>query len=97
MIVYSVSSNSGPYLDPFDYVKRQDLACYLYAFAGSPEVNGSIEDYSDFEEVEEYAVTAMTWCFENDILSGIGGKLSPLSKITLSAFKDILDELWYIR
>jgi len=95
-IVYSVSSNSGPYLDPFDYVKRQDLACYLYALAGSPEVNGSIEDYFDFEEVEEYAVTAMTWCFENDILSDIGGKLSPLSKITLSAFKDILDELWYI-
>lgn len=95
--VYSVPSNNGPYLDPFDYVKRQDLACYLYALAGSPEVNGSIEDYSDFEEVEEYAVTAMTWCFENDILSDIGGKLSPLSKVTLSNFKIIFDKFLYIR
>lgn len=95
--VYSVPSNNGPYLDPFDYVKRQDLACYLYALAGSPDVIGSIEDYTDFEKVEEYAVTAMAWCIENGILTDIGGKLSPLSKVTLSNFKIIFDKFLYIR
>lgn len=95
--VYSVPSNNGPYLDPFDYVKRQDLACYLYALAGSPDVIGSIEDYPDFEEVEDYAVTAMAWCIEKDILSDFGGKLSPLSKVTLSNFKVIFDKFLYIR
>ncbi len=96
-IVYSVPSNNGPYLDPFDYVKRQDLACYLYALVGSPEVIGSIEDYPDFEKVEDYAVTAMAWCIENGILTDIGGELSPLSKVTLSKFKIMFDKFWYIR
>ena len=86
-IVYSVPENNGKYLDPFEVVTYQDLACYLYSLAGSPQVTGSIESYVDFNEVSEYAVTAMTWCVENNVIPSNGRKLCPLSQLYLSVFE----------
>ena len=89
-ITHSVPANIGPYLDPFAHLERQDLACYLYALAGSPNVSGSIEDYSDFDEVESYAVDAMTWCIEKDILCVERGKLLPDSRTRVLDLWDVI-------
>lgn len=88
-ILYSVPGNDGEYLFAFDEVTHQDLACYLYALAGSPQVNGSIDGYSDFDKVSPYAVTALTWCVENGIITDTKGRLAPLSTFSLYRFETV--------
>lgn len=88
-ILYSVPGNDGEYLFAFDEVTHQDLACYLYALAGSPQVNGSIDGYSDFDKVSPYAVTALTWCVENGIITDSNGRLAPLSTFSLYRFETV--------
>ncbi len=83
-ILDPVPSNSGEYFNPFSKVSLQDIACYLYALAGSPKTNTSIETYDDFDKVSSYAVTAMTWCVEQGIITDTNNYLSPLSNIYLS-------------
>ena len=61
-----------------DNITREQIAVMLYRFAGSPEVTGSLADYSDSSEVSEYAEKAMLWASQQGIIGGRdGGKLAP--------------------
>lgn len=72
---------------PDDPITREQLAAMLYRFARSQ--NGSAGDgmshldYSETEEVSEYAREAVAWCVMNGILGGYGdGTLRPQGQAT---------------
>lgn len=81
-----VSGYSGGTFQPYTYVTREQLAVMLYAHAGRPAVSGSLSSYADYQKVDDWAVTAMTWAVKEGIISGSisNGKtyLNPLGNAT---------------
>ncbi len=68
---------------PDDPITRQDLATILYRYAGSPETDGSLSEFSDREQASGYAERALCWAAETGVLSGKGnGTLDPKGRCT---------------
>ena len=57
---------------PEDPVTREQLAAMLYRYAGEPETSGVLTDFADGDAVSEYAVNAVKWAVQHDILRGDG-------------------------
>ena len=57
---------------PEDSVTREQLAAMLYRYAGEPETSGVLTDFADGDAVSEYAVNAVKWAVQHDILRGDG-------------------------
>lgn len=51
-------------------VSRQELACFLHRYAGSPTVSANLGAYSDGQGVADWALAAMRWATSYSILSG---------------------------
>ena len=69
--------------NPEGYITRQQLAVMLYRAAGSPEVTGNLDAFTDKAEVSEYAENALIWAVDNGIMNGKGkGILDPTSNAT---------------
>ncbi len=69
--------------NPEGYITRQQLATMLYRDAGSPEVTGNLNAFTDKNEVDDYAVKALIWAVDNGIVTGKGnGILDPASNAT---------------
>lgn len=67
-------------------VTREQIAVFLYAYAGKPEVSGSLSSFADASKVSVWAKNAVIWATQNKIISGSseGGKLylNPLKNAT---------------
>ncbi len=69
--------------NPKGYITRQQLATMLYRAAGSPEVNGNLDAFTDKAEVSQYAENALVWAVEKGIMTGKGnGILDPANYAT---------------
>ncbi len=53
-----------------DEITREQLATMLYRYAGSPEVTGNLDKYTDKTSVSDYAEKAVIWAVEVGIISG---------------------------
>ena len=62
----------------------------LYRYAGSPDTNGSLDNFSDASTVSSYAVNAMQWAVANGIVNGSNGKLNPQNNATRAEVAAIL-------
>ncbi len=72
-------------------VTREQLASMLYRYAGSPEVTGSINNYTDVSSISSYATDAMTWAVEQGLISGMGdGTLNPQGEATRAQVATIM-------
>lgn len=58
--------------DPEKSISRQQLAAMLYRYAGEPEVEGNLDEFTDGESVSSYARQAVIWAVQNGIMSGYG-------------------------
>lgn len=58
-----------------DNITREQVAVMLYRHAGEPETVGSLESFSDGENVSAWAQEGMRWAVEKGILRGAGGCL----------------------
>ena len=56
---------------PQGELTREQLATILYRSSGSPEVTGTLDAFSDREEVGSYARNAMIWATENALIYGV--------------------------
>lgn len=74
-------------------ITRQELASLLYRAAGSPAVYGTLSDYSDGGKVRGYAMSAMVWVAENDIIEA-DGTLRPEDTITRAELCSALLKYW---
>lgn len=74
--------NNGSF-GPNDSITREQLAVMLWRYSGSPESAGTLDDFSDKDQVGSYATEAMAWAVEKGIMSGEGnGVLDPLGQAT---------------
>ena len=72
-------------------VTREQIAVMLYRYAGSPDVNGSLDGYSDADAVSNWAIPAMEWAAKNGLIAGMGdGTLSPQGEATRAQVATIL-------
>ena len=67
---------------PNDNVSRQEIAAFIYRYAGKPTATGTLTGFSDYNKVSGYATDAMKWATRNEIITGIGGKLVPTAAAT---------------
>jgi uncharacterized repeat protein (TIGR02543 family) len=79
--------------NPDASITREQLVTMLYRYAGSPETTGSLEGYSDADNVSSYAADAMAWAIENGILNGINGSLKPQSTASRAQVAAIFQRL----
>ena len=71
---------------PNDPVTREQLVAMLYRYAEKPEVSNALTDFADANKISGYAVDAVKWAVEQDILRGDGSprKLRPTDHATRS-------------
>ena len=63
---------------PNDNITREQLAVMLWRYAGSPAATHKELLFNDTDEISGYALEALRWAVENDIISGYGdGRLGP--------------------
>lgn len=68
---------------PMQEVSREEVALYLHRMAGLPESDGSLERFSDADEVGSAAVDAMKWATSSGVFSGTAsGELMPKKVLT---------------
>ena len=73
-----IATNTGGTLFGLEAAKTHQL----YRYAGSPDTNGSLDNFSDASTVSSYAVNAMQWAVANGIVNGSNGKLNPQNNAT---------------
>ncbi len=66
-IVTGVSDTS---FAPNAEITREQLAAILHRYAGEPATAANLAGYADGASVSAYAVDAMSWCVEHDIITG---------------------------
>lgn len=72
-----VTSGTGGGFDPTATLDRQQIAVFLYNFAGKPAVEAGIS-FADSGDVAPWAADAMSWAVSNGILDGSDdGRLNP--------------------
>ncbi|MDO5785099.1 MAG: S-layer homology domain-containing protein [Eubacteriales bacterium] len=69
--------------NPTGNITREQLVSMLYRYSGSPDTTKSLSNFSDAKKVSSWAVDAMKWAVENNIIHGMGnGTLSPSGNAT---------------
>lgn len=56
--------------NPEGAVSREQFAQFLYNYADKPEVTGTL-DFPDTGDISDWAVDAITWANQNDIINGV--------------------------
>lgn len=61
-----------------DNITREQLAVMLWRYAGSPVATNKELQFTDTDKVSNYALEALCWATENNIINGYGnGELAP--------------------
>lgn len=73
-------------------VTREQLVTMLYRYIGSPQIVGSLADYSDNASVSPYAEQAMVWAVKSGIIGGMtADTLAPQGLATRAQVAAILE------
>lgn len=63
---------------PNDTLTREQMVTFLYRYAGGGKAADQLGQFTDAEQISNFAKDAMNWAIENQIIKGTGkGKLSP--------------------
>ena len=77
--------------NPDGTISREQLATMLYRYAGEPETNGSLTDFTDADSTSDYAQKALQWAVENGLISGMGNNiLNPKGAATRAQLAKIM-------
>ena len=76
---------------PYDPVSREQFATVLWREAGSPASNASLAAFADQDAISDWALDAVTWAVERNLINGKPGNLlDPKSSITRAEAAAIL-------
>lgn len=67
---------------PNKAMNRQELAAVLWRYAGQPEMEGDMTDYTDVGQIAEYARIPMLWLTQNSLMQGGEGLIQPRNVVT---------------
>lgn len=70
-----INGTSGTTFEPDALITRQDIVTILWRIAGKPSAGSFLWKYYDGSDVAAYAVSAMNWAVEQQIVSGSYGYL----------------------
>lgn len=71
------------HFDPEAPITREQVATMLWNYAGKPATdNARALNYSDADKISGWAVNAMLWATENNVMSGYDGMLDPAGQAT---------------
>ncbi len=90
-----VKGMTGTAFAPNASVTREQLVTFLYRYAKlqgeDVTVTGELKGYTDTDKLGDFAMEAMTWAVENEIINGMGGgKLAPKDTATRAQFATVL-------
>lgn len=86
-IAAGVSDGSAPEAA----VTREQMATMLYNYAGRPVISTEELNFTDFEQISDYARDAVCWAAENGLISGMDdGTLDPGGSATRAQVASIL-------
>lgn len=95
---WAVAEKVSDGTNPENVITREQLATMLYRYFGSPETKGSLNGFTDKDEVSDFAQTAMRWCVEKEILQGKGDNiLAPKDTATRAEVSAMLMRFCRIR
>lgn len=84
----------GSAFGPNDPVTREQLATILWRLAGEPASDAGLDAYPDAGDATAYAVEALEWAVENDVLMGFGsGELAPTGQLNRAMLAAMLMRL----
>lgn len=76
---------------PSSSITREQMVVMMYRYAGSPAASGSLDGFTDANEVSDYALDAMRWAVGTGIIGGMGGGvLSPGGNATRAQVAAVL-------
>ena len=82
-LAWAVENGISDGSNPSGTISRQQLAVMLWRYAGSPAAESETLNFTDADQVSDYAQEAMRWATENGILNGYAnGSLNPLGTAT---------------
>jgi hypothetical protein len=67
---------------PNKAMNRQELAAVLWRYAGEPEVDGDMTDFTDADQIAAYAQIPMLWLTRNELMQGGEGLIQPKKMVT---------------
>ncbi|MCD7742886.1 MAG: S-layer homology domain-containing protein [Oscillospiraceae bacterium] len=77
--------------DPTVSIPRLQFILMLWRYAGKPDSDYDLSDYSDFRSLSGDEATAMRWAVEQGLVSGTGnGELAPQDTMTRAQIAAIL-------
>ena len=86
-----VNGTSKTTFDPDSPVTREQMVAMLWRGVGSPEVSGSLSQFSDSSAISDYAKSGVLWSVQNSIINGMGdGTFAPQAKATRAQLAAIL-------
>jgi len=78
--------------DPDGAITREQLVTMLWRASGSPDTAGSLDRFTDGGAVGGYAMDAMCWAVENEVISGMeDGSIQPQGAATRAQVAAILE------
>lgn len=80
---WAIESGTSDGTNPNALITREQMATMLYAFAGKPTAQGSLDAFNDKADVSAWAENALVWAVSNGLLAGRGnGMLAPKANTT---------------
>ena len=69
--------------NPKNNITRQEIATMLYSMNGKPAVEGNLDVFTDKDSASSWAIDALVWAVENELMVGRGeGILAPRADLT---------------
>ena len=76
---------------PDDLITREQMAAMLWRYAGKPQAESSLADFTDGSETSQWAESAMVWAVEQGLIEGMGNaQLNPQGQATRAQAATIL-------
>lgn len=76
---------------PDDPITREQMAAMLWRYAGKPQAESSLADFTDESETSQWAESAMLWAVEQGLIEGMGNaQLNPQGQATRAQAATIL-------
>ena len=86
-----INGISATELSPNGLITREQAMAILYRYAGRPAVTETLNSFKDKSAIYDYALPAMGWAVENNIISGVAdGEIAPKMSATRAQLATIM-------
>lgn len=86
-----ISGYSASLFAPDDLLTREQIIAILWRNAGSPSASGTVLPFRDAASISDYALGAVQWAYETDIIGGEANSvLNPTEPITRAEMAQML-------